>query len=863
MLAEENPALEAVAWECSAWDYSRAASAGATQVCDHISVVDAARGSAEPKRCAAAMRGRPSRPPASAPRDVPATPAAGGGAHLAAAAGAGAAAAAASTSTQGALSQGALSLGREYNHAFGERESAALVAAVCEAKAAADAAADEAKAAGEDTLGVRRARERAITGVFERVMSSHEADRAGWYVEFQHLLPRVAPTGHEKLEQLVDPESNFVVRDPSSFLVELGVMSGSARVVFIRGRRWGKSVLGSMWLAFLRGDRHLLLGLDIEKSAPILVPPQPRTKHAQVRHIGIHLDLSLIGEIGGFVLSLFDAIETGLHHAATFCAGITPLPALTYSRRELIKLPQGECETLVHLMLADLCKIARLATAHIAFFVDEYDRSAVAELKTDKDLKTRSTRFLAKVNIMMSFFVALKTHVEISHVLIVGSSRLPFADFWSGGNDIKDRTFDPTLATALGFTWSEIRLLFEPQLRMLAIRHQLSAEGVRSRLERLCNHHRWCVESVQTVFNQFTVCNVMASGKFSTFWNSTGKSTLIGNARLLSAPLLLAAACRNRVEIELKKLSSPVLQGGFLDEDGQIAVLVAAGVLSVALDVPANQVDTVSLVVPNDDVAEAALEIARTAWIIPPRMLVTTVDKHVDVGHLIAAVLHVVVTGALRSVLALFQLSPQPDDPRSESEFRVSMSFSVALLARGVLTVKYLPEEKTPSVAFASLVKQVADALVEPRPETVDLAKRVPTSAAKGKLVPGGSARGAGERQEPSEGDQERQAHVARANDQVVAAMPPQGAAGAAAAAATAAASAASEREAGDNQEESRKGRPWQCDHIFLTRSAAHMLEFKVMPEHVPEDLYDGAADTSVKRESVLRKLGSALAQCI
>ncbi len=83
-------------------------------------------------------------------------------------------------------------------------------------------------------------------------------------------------------------------------------------------------------------------------------------------------------------------------------------------------------------------------------------------------------------------------------------------------------SLENALAGALGLSEAQIRKLYEPQLRMLAVElgHDDTPSGVNTvikRLAGLCNNHRWSPDSDLCVFNPFTVHNVMAKGKLETF----------------------------------------------------------------------------------------------------------------------------------------------------------------------------------------------------------------------------------------------------------------------------------------------------------------------------------------------------------
>ena len=129
----------------------------------------------------------------------------------------------------------------------------------------------------------------------------------GLYPEVQRDLGKVAPEGRATFHELrADPR--VVFRDITPALVVLGAAAKdpgepapqSANRAFLRGRRWGKSVLLDAWLEFLRGNRDLFAGTWVEHHAR----PGPL--------VGVKLDLSRCSSYGAFVQHVAEQINEGL-----------------------------------------------------------------------------------------------------------------------------------------------------------------------------------------------------------------------------------------------------------------------------------------------------------------------------------------------------------------------------------------------------------------------------------------------------------------------------------------------------------------------------------------------------------------------
>ena len=75
-----------------------------------------------------------------------------------------------------------------------------------------------------------------------------------------------APKGDESFRDLREFEV-LAFRDITPFFQEMYVLDPSPKSItaLLRGRRWGKTVLGEAWLAFLSGEAELFKGTWAEK----------------------------------------------------------------------------------------------------------------------------------------------------------------------------------------------------------------------------------------------------------------------------------------------------------------------------------------------------------------------------------------------------------------------------------------------------------------------------------------------------------------------------------------------------------------------------------------------------------------------
>jgi hypothetical protein len=105
-----------------------------------------------------------------------------------------------------------------------------------------------------------------------------------------------------KFESLVTDKS-VVFRDVTPFFEAANVLEDNmeGKVSLIRPRRWGKSVLGTAWIEFLRRRKDLCVGT------------WAHDKMRDEKLIGVHLDFSKGGLLAGQCVSrLLHSINIGL-----------------------------------------------------------------------------------------------------------------------------------------------------------------------------------------------------------------------------------------------------------------------------------------------------------------------------------------------------------------------------------------------------------------------------------------------------------------------------------------------------------------------------------------------------------------------
>src|SRR3989338_2067944 len=251
-----------------------------------------------------------------------------------------------------------------------------------------------------------------------------------------------APQGDETFEQLRN-NPHLAFRDIAPFFDVMRVLEAEnegAVDSLLRGRRWGKTVLGDAWLAFLSGESHLFKGTAVE------------TKMRKDKLIGVRLDFSRAKVLGDLMIEFERSVSYGLKRAANAD------PTFSYSPLEILYPKDvstnhwtiSDCRYIFDHIFAFMNRIAHSSSKKFALFIDEYDSFVIEALQD----QSNSDNYLTTNDFFGHFFTGLKAHVDsIPFQFITGSSRLAIRGFWSGANNIVDLSSNPRAATALGYTW--------------------------------------------------------------------------------------------------------------------------------------------------------------------------------------------------------------------------------------------------------------------------------------------------------------------------------------------------------------------------------------------------------------------------
>jgi hypothetical protein len=199
-------------------------------------------------------------------------------------------------------------------------------------------------------------------------LSFRKGNELDEYVEAQKRCQKQAPDVGMKFKNLVMTKS-VVFRDVTPFFLDAEVVDPkeTRKVILIRPRRWGKSVLGTAWIEFMCGREDLFVETWAGKNM------------REDKYIGIHLDLSLAGiSVGECAGEIMDSINEGLQlvekvdgfgeaakgRRVSIEAAVVP----EWSRKWTADWTVPDCTALIRTFLRDLKQISNDAGRKVAIF---------------------------------------------------------------------------------------------------------------------------------------------------------------------------------------------------------------------------------------------------------------------------------------------------------------------------------------------------------------------------------------------------------------------------------------------------------------------------------------------------------------
>ncbi len=286
------------------------------------------------------------------------------------------------------------------------------------------------------------------------------------------------PIGIQTFAKLRDPEEGFIYVDKTRHVLRL-VESG--HYFFLsRPRRFGKSVLISTLYELFRGNQALFTGLYIEDKWDWT------KKHPVIR---ISFGGGDFGTEKGFTQLLMNVLNRNRRELGLEIGLSWDDPVSYFS--ELIELSHEKFGE------------------QVIILIDEYDKP-ILDFITDRE-RARCNRDRLK-----SFYGIIKDLDEhIRFVLITGVSKFSKLNLFSGLNNLRDITVNPSFATLCGYTHQEVVDAFKGYLYGVDL----------EKLKAWYNGYNYFGEPV---YNPFDILLFLSENKeYRPYWWSTGNPSFL------------------------------------------------------------------------------------------------------------------------------------------------------------------------------------------------------------------------------------------------------------------------------------------------------------------------------------------------
>ncbi|TAE45937.1 MAG: AAA family ATPase, partial [Bacteroidetes bacterium] len=279
-------------------------------------------------------------------------------------------------------------------------------------------------------------------------------------------------------------QEDYLYVDKTKAIYELA-QSGSY-FFLSRPRRFGKSLLLSTLKYFFQGKKELFQGLWVEQA--------DYPWHA---HPVLHISFSSIDYKG---LGLAAALENAIFEAAELYGVVLKSQSLASRFRELIQILGKGPQKLVIL-------------------IDEYDKPLIDYIEDMPQAE-------ANRDTLKNFFSVIKdSDPFIRFFFITGVSKFSKVSLFSDLNHLEDLTINPLSATLVGYTQAEVEHYFANEITALQTASGKSHEETLAEIRRWYNGYRWW--GSETLYNPFSVLNLMKSGQFINYWWESGTPSFL------------------------------------------------------------------------------------------------------------------------------------------------------------------------------------------------------------------------------------------------------------------------------------------------------------------------------------------------
>ena len=303
------------------------------------------------------------------------------------------------------------------------------------------------------------------------------------------------PIGVQSFEVL--RKNNYIYIDKTEFLPLLL----SNRVYFLsRPRRFGKSLLLSTLAAYFRGQKELFKGLYIEHAEEELAREENR--EAWQQYPVLYLDFA--GKNYQTKEDLIERLSLNLRSWEK-----------TYGVDKISDSPDEQFAYIIE-------QIHALYGKQVVVLIDEYDKPLYESLE---NLELNATYR----GVLRGFYSVIKSQdAYIRFAFLTGITKFSKVSIFSGLNNLEDISMNNAYAGICGITEQELEANFDPYIRVLAEKKQITYDETIALLK--ANYDGYCFAAEgEKVYNPFSLLNVLKKSLLRNYWFATGTPTFLVN----------------------------------------------------------------------------------------------------------------------------------------------------------------------------------------------------------------------------------------------------------------------------------------------------------------------------------------------
>jgi Predicted AAA-ATPase/PD-(D/E)XK nuclease superfamily len=156
----------------------------------------------------------------------------------------------------------------------------------------------------------------------------------------------------------------------------------------------------------------------------------------------------------------------------------------------------------------------------VVVLIDEYDKPMLDVIESIEKAK-------AMRDVLRDFYTILKSQDgNLKFLLLTGVTKFSKVSVFSGLNNLQDLTMTDKYATLLGYTQSELEIVFAPWIARLAERDQHSVEEEKAKIKHWYNGYRFSSYG-ESVYNPFSTLLLFEHQQYWPHWFVTGTPTFL------------------------------------------------------------------------------------------------------------------------------------------------------------------------------------------------------------------------------------------------------------------------------------------------------------------------------------------------